>query len=198
MEPFGLALGMNSDEFAPWRDAFSSRSDAILLVEGDIDKAYFELLLDERHGSNRLDVSGDIVPYDGMGSLKNQVLLKFVLNRSRKVIVTYDLDVEGQIERNLKALNLKKNRDYFAVGKNAKGKQCIEGLLPDSVVKTVYAENVDLVRAAMNGAKDDKTSAKSNLKLKLYEEFANQSREDISCFESFYPLVKKINKALKG
>ena len=45
MQPFGLVLGLTSDEFAPWKDLFFSEGDAVMLVEGETDKEYFESLL---------------------------------------------------------------------------------------------------------------------------------------------------------
>jgi putative ATP-dependent endonuclease of OLD family len=63
MEPFGLALGVTKQEFSAWRGLFFSRSDAILLVEGDIDRAYLELVRDEAHGIRRLaDLPPTVVP----------------------------------------------------------------------------------------------------------------------------------------
>jgi putative ATP-dependent endonuclease of OLD family len=47
-------------------------ADTILLVEGDTDKKYFEMLRAPGHGSNRLLLQGDIVPYEGTGSLRTR------------------------------------------------------------------------------------------------------------------------------
>jgi hypothetical protein len=68
MAPFGQALGMNSEEFRPWHALFGSNSDAILLVEGDTDREYFELLRHESHGDKGLRFEGDVIAYDGVGS----------------------------------------------------------------------------------------------------------------------------------
>lgn len=65
MEPFGLILGISNEEFKPWKDLFFSDAKSILLVEGIIDKEYFELLRKEEHGKNRLIFDGDIFDYDG-------------------------------------------------------------------------------------------------------------------------------------
>src|SRR5262249_9259162 len=40
MRPFAEALGLDSEEFEPWKRIFSVASDRILLVEGDSDKGY--------------------------------------------------------------------------------------------------------------------------------------------------------------
>src|SRR5690606_2626070 len=42
MEPFGNILGLNNAEFAAWKDVLFSGKQCVLLVEGDIDKQYFE------------------------------------------------------------------------------------------------------------------------------------------------------------
>jgi putative ATP-dependent endonuclease of the OLD family len=50
MEPFALSLGLSDDSFIPWRELFFSQPEAVLLVEGDTDREYFELLRSEDHG----------------------------------------------------------------------------------------------------------------------------------------------------
>ncbi len=108
MKPFGLALGLESEEFKPWKELILSGSNAILLVEGGIDKEYFEMLRAHSHGTNRLDFPGEIVAYEGTGALQNTVLLRFVKNTYRKLFVTYDLDAEGQLQKALGALGLER------------------------------------------------------------------------------------------
>ena len=83
-------------------------ADTILLVEGETDKKYFEMLRRLEHGSNRSLLHGDIVPYEGTGSLSNNVLLRFIKNRHRRFFVTFDLDAIDRIERTLKGLQLEK------------------------------------------------------------------------------------------
>jgi len=81
MEPFGQALGIKNADFTPWKEVLFTSSDCILLVEGEIDKEYFQLLRDAAHGSNRLQFNGEIFPYGGRDNLKNAVLLNFIKNR---------------------------------------------------------------------------------------------------------------------
>ena len=196
MEPFGLALGLESEEFKPWKDIVLSGSESILLVEGKIDKQYFDMLRSDDHGTNRLSFSGEIVSYDGTGSLQNTVLLRFIKNRHPKFFVTYDLDAEEKLARPLKALGLKKKSHFYPVGVNSAGKRCIEGLLPESITKAVYASNPTLVQAATSGTKNEKASAQSNLKNLMFEEFRNSASPGKEYFGKFYTLVKIINKAL--
>lgn len=196
MEPFGLALGLSSEEFAPWKDLFFSGGDAVMLVEGDIDKEYFELLRDPKLGPHQLQFKGQIVPYDGAGSLQNSVLLRFIRNTFKRMFVTADLDMESALERNFKALGFVKNKDYAWVGVNAAGRKNIEGLLPDSVTTTVYAANPSLVQAATSGTADEQKDAKNKLKKLLLMEFKSKAKVSDGSYTGFYSLVRLANKQL--
>ncbi len=195
MVPFGLALGLDSKEFAAWKQLLSVESDAILLVEGETDKEYFEMLRDDAHGMNGLAFNGEVVSYDGTGSLSNTILLRFVKNRYKRLFVTFDLDAEKQVAKTLQALKLEKKRHFSAVGINVAGKRCIEGLLPDDVTEAVYAANASLVQAATAGTREEQNSAKNKLKKLLLQEFKIQASPGTKYFGRFYPLVKIINKA---
>lgn len=195
-KPFSLALGLDSTEFRPWKQLITTPTDSILLVEGDIDKEYFEMLKDPAHGKDQLTFEGDIVPYDGTGALQNTVLLRFIKNRHSRIFVTYDLDSEAQIEKTLQALALVKKQHYMPVGVNSAGKKNIEGLLPDSVTTAVYAANPALVQAATNGTKEEQKSAKGKLKKFLFEEFKRKAKPGAEFFGGFYQLTKVINKSM--
>jgi putative ATP-dependent endonuclease of the OLD family len=196
MAPFGVALGLDAEEFKPWKDMMLGSTDSILLVEGDTDKKYFEMLRDPKHGSNRLVLQGDIVPYEGTGSLSNTVLLRFIKNRHRKFFVTFDLDAVDRVEKTLKALKLEKQKQYLPIGHNAAGKRNIEGLLPESVTKAVYEANPSLVQAATAGTKEEQESAKKKLKNLLLADFERQATPGSEFFGGFYSVVKIINKAV--
>lgn len=196
MAPFGQALGLQADEFKPWKAMLLTGADATLLVEGETDKEYFEMLRAENHGNNRLHFQGEIVSYEGTGSLSNTVLLRFVKNRYPNFFVTFDLDAANRIEKHLKALQLEKGRHYFPVGHNAAGKRNIEGLLPDSVTNAVYGGNAALVQAATSGTKEEQESAKGRLKKLLLEEFKAKARPGDEFYARFYALAKTVNKAL--
>jgi putative ATP-dependent endonuclease of the OLD family len=195
MEPFAMSLGINNSEFGPWRDLFFTKENRILLVEGDIDVKYWKLLQDTMHGSNQLEYNGEIVSYDGVGSLSNTVLLRFVKGRYRRFFVTYDLDAEIQIIKQFNALELIKHKHFLPVGKNQAGKKDIEGLLPDRIRASVYSAHPNLV-AALCGNTQERKDAKQSLKQLLFEEFSQQARpgED---YAEFYKAAKIIDKALK-
>lgn len=197
MTPFGQALGMSSDEFKPWQKLFGSSGDAILLVEGDTDKQYFEMLRDPAHGANSLSFDGEIIPYDGTGTLKNTVLLRFIKNRYKRVFVTFDLDMKNEVEKCLSALNMKKDIDFVAVGLDAPGKRSIEGLLPDAVRTAVFTAWPNLVMAATSGTKEEKEQAKNQLKRKYLEEFKSTSKPGSEHFAQFYKIVKIANRSLR-
>jgi len=196
MEPFGLALGLESEELRPWKNLLLSGAEAVLLVEGETDKAYFEMLRDAGHGNNRLDFSGEVVSYDGTGSLRNTVLLRFIKNRYRRLFVTYDLDAHDSVVPSLTALGLERNKQFAPVGLNAPGKRSIEGLLPEAVTSAVYAANAELVQVATQGSKKEQQAARGELKKLLLAEFKQKASPGAEYYGHFYPLVRKINKAL--
>ncbi|HXF48459.1 MAG TPA: AAA family ATPase [Verrucomicrobiae bacterium] len=195
MEPFGLALGVENQEFEPWRKLFFSKKDSVLLVEGDIDKEYFELLRDPVHGTGQLKFEGEIFPYEGKGTLSQPVVLKFIKDRCKKIFITYDLDAEPDIERCLIGLGFERNTHYSALGQNLAGKKNIEGLLPDQVTSKVLGENPGLVQQAMNGTSEEKRTAKQRLKRLLLEEFKSVAVPGNEFFGKFYEVTKIINKA---
>ncbi len=196
MAPFGHALGLQAEEFKPWKAMLVTDADAILLVEGDTDKEYLEMLRAPEHGSNRLHFQGEIVSYEGTGSLSNTVLLRFVKNRYPKFFVTFDLDAADRIEKHLKALQLERGTHYVPVGQNVAGKRNIEGLLPDSVTTAVYGGNAGLVQAATSGTKEEQDSARGRLKKLLLQEFKARARPGEEFFGQFYAVARIINKAL--
>lgn len=195
MVPFGKALEVNAEDFRPWKEMIFSRSNCVLLVEGDIDKEYFEMLRADHHGANRLSLNGDVISYGGTGSLTTGALLKFIRDRHSKFFLTYDLDAADRVEKSLSSLQLEKGKHYAPVGRDAPGKRNIEGLLPDAVTKAVYESNADLVQAAMSGNKQEQESAKSRLKRKLLDQFRSSAKPGTD-YVKFYALVQQINRAL--
>lgn len=198
MTPFGQALGMSSDEFKPWQKLFGSQSDAILLVEGDTDKTYFEMLRDPVHGDNALKFDGEIIAYDGTGTLKNNMLLRFIKNRYKRVFLTFDLDMKPEVERCLASLDMKKDADYVAIGVDAPGKRAIEGLLPEAVRTAVFTACPDLVMAATSGNKEEREQARNQLKRKYLVQFQLVAKPGNEHFAEFYKIAKLANKALRN
>lgn len=197
MEPFGLALGVNRQEFKAWHDLFFAKADSILLVEGDTDKEYFEQLRDPRHGTNQLRLSGEVFPYGGKDTLKQAVLLKFIRDRYRKLFVTFDLDACDTVERSLQAVGLQYGTHDSPVGLEEPGKDNIEGLLPDSVKTAVRAAHPALMDQTCSNKQEERKSAVSKLKRLYLDEFKKVSQPTTEFYGGFYPLVRLINRALQ-
>lgn len=195
-KPFAQTLGWCSEDIHSWKDLIFNNSDSLLLVEGEIDKEYLEMLRDESHDANRLIFEGEIVSYGGIGSLKNASLLNLIQSRCQTLFITYDLDSEQDVGPWLQSKGFRKNRDHLAIGKNVAGQRDIEGLLPDIVKRTVNGDHVNLVDASNSGTSEEKKNAKLELKRLYLQEFKDKSTPGQEYFENFYSLAKKLNKAL--
>jgi len=196
MEPFSLILGLSTDEFRPWKELFFGNNESTLLVEGSTDKAYFEMLRGEEHGSNRLSFEGTIFDYDGFGSLKNPTMLKFIQNRSKSSFITYDLDVESEVKKALERNGFVHKENFLGMGLNKPGMKAIEGLLPQDLVASVNKDNHDLVQQAIYGTKDEQKPAKNSLKKLYFEKFKAECEPTKEWFGGFYKVVKVINSGL--
>lgn len=197
-EPFELALGMVGPEFETLKDAFFSKENNIILLEGSIDVEYFEMLRDKRHGKNKFNFTGELYPYGGFGFLNNAVLLKFIKERFNKLIVTIDLDAIGNVKTNFDKAGYIKDKDYFLIGLDKPGYRCVEGLLPDFIKSNVNNENSELVFALQSEDKDERKSAKDKLKALYLIEFKKDIKFDESYFSEFYKLTAKMNKKLNN
>lgn len=197
-EPFELALGITGPEFEAFKNVFFSDSNGILLVEGDTDKEYFELLRQESHGKNKLNFSGDIFSYDGIGNLKNPVLLRFIKERFSKSIITLDLDMAHTLKNTFDMLKFDENKHYFTIGINSPGKKNIEGLLPKAITSKVYHDNPDLVQQQSSNVVTERQEATKRLKKILLEEFKKSALLNEEYYREFYVIVKKINKSLRS
>jgi hypothetical protein len=155
------------------------------------------MLRDAAHGVNALSFDGEIIAYDGTGTLRNTVLLRFIKNRYKRVFVTFDLDMKAEVEKCLTALSMKKDIDYLAIGVDAPGKRAIEGLLPDAVRSAVFSKYPDLVMAATSGTKEERDSARNQLKRKYLEDFTATSKPGSEFFSEFYKVAKIANRALR-
>ena len=196
MAPFAQALGFDSIVFEPWKELFSRGANNLLLVEGKLDKEYLELLRDETHGNQRLQFSGEIVAYEGTGTLSNPVLLSLLKNRCRRMFVTFDLDSEKEVSKSLKSIGLERNRDFIAIGVNAPGRRNIEGLLPESVrvdVRQRHPEWVDALESSDRGERED---AKRKLKNGYLEAFKKAAKVSSTELSDFYALTKSLNRCL--
>lgn len=197
MQPYSHALGLSTDAIVPWRPLLESKGNVMLLVEGAIDKEYFEMLRDPAHGKEQLVIDGEILDYEGTGSLDNSVLLRFIQRLHKRMFVTYDLDAEDKLKKKLENLGLENQKDFLAIGANAPGRKNIEGLLPDSVRASVNQANPDLVDAMASGTPDERRQARRVWKQKLLEEFRTKATPGAEYFGTFYKVARAINKALK-
>lgn len=196
MRPFAIALGVTSESFGPWRSILFADADELILVEGEIDKDYFEDLRRKEHQDKRLDLKGAVFPYGGDGFFSHDVMMKFILERFNRVIITFDLDVDSKVARKLEHLGLKKNEDFFAIGLPNGGKRNIEGLLPSSItseVARIHPDVFDLASSSDEGNRD----AKQKLKRLKQETFFKEYSPLSDGYIELYRLVDNINKALR-
>lgn len=171
MLPFSENLGIIPSEFTSWRSIVGANANKIILVEGDIDKEYFEYYRDLHQLIYNIPPDVEIIPYGGFGSLKNSQLLQFMIKRFRRVFITFDLDVKKDVEAILKSIGLNEEKDFLPIGLNSPGDGCIEGLLPRSIKSKVYANNPGLVSALTSQDNNDRKSAKNALKKEFIKEF---------------------------
>jgi predicted ATP-dependent endonuclease of OLD family len=196
-EPFALSLGITGEDFGPLKSTIFSGKNDIILVEGNSDKEYFELLKENYHGTNKLNFDGEIFPYGGAGNIKNNILLRFIKERFKRFVVTIDLDKYSDTKSTFQSLGLTENKEFLIIGKNETGKKCIEGLVPSSLLAKVYAENVNLVQETMENSEDGK-KARTKIKQKVLEAFKKEEEnKDTTLFAEFYPIVKKLNNVFK-
>lgn len=195
MLPFAENLGVVPQEFDSWKQVFSDKSSKVLLVEGEIDKEYFDILKKKYSKLYTIPNDVEILPYNGKDSLKNTAILTFMISRLGKVFITFDKDAAGEIQSRLTAIGLIENKDFCSIGNDQDGAGCIEGLLPNSIKSKVYAENTDLVTALTSADSGARRSAKSNLKRKLLEQFANSDcgEDELAGYRT---LIRKIEKGL--
>jgi hypothetical protein len=198
MHPFALALGINAELFAPWKDLLVSDSDTVLLVEGKIDQEYLEYFRNPLHGDNQLKYSGPILPYEGKDSLKAGAILRFIREHFKKCVVTYDLDAESQLSQSLTISGFTIGTDAISVGLSVPGKGNIEGMVPQQISARVYSENPDLVTQAMSGSTDEKKSAKNQLKAKMLAHVKLVSDPSEDEFKSFYSFIRRIDKVFQS
>lgn len=171
MVPFAENLGIVPKEFQPWKTLFGSHKSRVVLVEGDIDKEYFDYIKDNYSSIYSLPLDVDVVPYGGKDALRNTSILQFMINRFGRVYITFDLDAENDVRKSLERIGLVDGKDFCAVGHPTPGSECIEGLLPAEVKRKVYADNYELVNALGSQDANVRRSAKNNIKSHFLAEF---------------------------
>lgn len=194
MLPFADNLGIVPKEFGDWSSLFDTHSPKVVLVEGAIDKAYFDHMKKNYPNIYKLPHDVEVVEYGGKDSLKNTSILQFMINRFSRVYITYDLDAEKEVKRALERIGLEQTTDHCAIGIPEDGSDCIEGLLPPEVKKTVFSDNYEKVVALGSQDPNVRRSAKSALKTKFLEEFTSKEFDEKDLGE-FKKLFTKIGKA---
>ncbi|WP_424176877.1 ATP-dependent nuclease [Yoonia sp. TsM2_T14_4] len=194
MLPFAANLGVVSDEFIPWKKIVGSANSKIVLVEGAIDVEYFNILRDKFPEIYALPADVEVVGYGGKDALKNTQVLQFMLSRLEKVYITFDLDAEHEVTTKLRSIGLEVDKHFCSIGIDKPGRECIEGLLPEAILRDVYAQRVDDVLALGSANSSAKKSAKSNLKQAALERFRNCSLNSADIPE-MARLIKKIARA---
>lgn len=194
MLPFADNLGVLSDEFIPWKKIVGAANSQVVLVEGEIDVEYFKILKEKFPTLYNLSDDIEIVAYGGKDALKNTQVIQFMLSRLERVFITFDLDAKNEVARKLESIELVEDKDFCPVGLDRPGQDCIEGLLPRSIMSEVYAENTDEVAALGSAHSEAKKAAKSKLKKEALEKFRNCSLPSGELAE-FAKLIKKISKA---
>lgn len=190
MAPFSDHLGISPAEFTSLKPLFSSDKSRVLLVEGSIDQEYFHHIQQNSLPCGQLESGIEVVPYGGKDTLKNTLLIQFVLRKFDQVFVTYDLDAEDEVSAALARVGLKKNSDYIGLGLNQAGKDCIEGLLPKNILSSVNGRETDLVMKLGSRDSSERRHAKDSLKKLYLAEF--KSRTDLTV-QDLQELSKAIN-----
>lgn len=197
MLPYAETLGLDSTAFESWKGFFVTAQEDVLLVEGVSDKAYFEDLRNpEKHGANALQWKGDITPYDGSSNLKAGIFLRFLKQRSRRLIVTVDLDAKVQCGKHLEELGFKEGHDLFYIGTKQPGLDSIEGLVPAAIRGVIYKDHPDKVAALASGT-EARNKARKEIKELLQKEFLNKATAGTDDYKEFYKMAKAINRANK-
>lgn len=188
MIPFADNLGLVSSEFHDWKKAFSSHSSKVVLVEGDIDREYFELFREKFPNIYKIAEDVEVVPYEGKDALKNTALLRFMINKFKKVFITFDLDASKDVTPSLGRLGLQDGQDFSSIGVNRAGCECIEGLLPDSIRSAVHSINVDDVNAMMSADNNIRRGARQRLKRAYLERLRLQppSETELTAFKVLF------------
>jgi putative ATP-dependent endonuclease of the OLD family len=196
MAPFADHLGIGNEEFLNLRPLFSGDKSRVLLVEGESDQEYFRFLQNNSLACEKLDASIEVVPYGGKDTLKNTLLVQFVLRKFDRVFVTYDLDVDTEIRNALNRLGLRISIDYAPIGIEQPGKKCIEGLLPQSVLSAVTGRETDLVMKLTSTNSQERRAAKDQLKRAYLAEFIKRDDYQPEELKELAKVVRRVNARL--
>ncbi len=198
MAPFADHLGINSEEFTNLRPLFSSDESKVLLVEGPIDQEYFRFLQNHELECEQLAPHIEVVPYGGKDTLKNTLLIQFVLRKFDRVFVTYDLDAARDVRAALSRIGLIDKQHFFGLGLNQAGKDCIEGLLPQRILSIVNGRETDLVMKLGSKINSERRTAKDALKKAYLAEFKSRTDYTKEELRELSKVVRLINEKLNS
>jgi putative ATP-dependent endonuclease of OLD family len=198
MAPFQDHLGIGPEDFRNLRHLFTTYKSKVLLVEGSLDQEYFHCLQRQSLPCETLTPDIEVVAYGGKDTLKNTLLIKFVLRKFDRVFVTYDLDAHTEVQAALNRIGLKPQEDYIPLGLAQTGKECIEGLLPQRVLAAVNGRETDLIMQLGSRDNAERKKAKECLKHKYLEEFKSLTDHRAEDLKEFSKVVKRINHRLNA
>lgn len=198
MAPFADHLGISSEEFSCLKPLFSADKSKVLLVEGPIDQEYFQFFQQHSLACDQLSNSIEVVPYGGKDTLKNTLLIQFVLRKFDRVFVTYDLDAAADVRSALGRVGLKESADYSGLGVDQAGKDCIEGLLPQSVLSAVNGRETDLVMKLGSKDNSERRKAKDALKKFYLAEFKAKTDHTKEDLKELAKIVRLVNARLNA
>jgi len=193
--PFSEHLGVPESELKTFKTLFGFKQN-VLLVEGDVDKQYFEFLREKSLGKYVLDKSIEILPYGGYGALTNGLLLKFTLSNYNKYLITFDLDAKSKVLKSLEGIGLKEKDGYLPIGLSRGGCESIEGLLPERVLSAVHGRETELVTKLRASDENERKKAKDSLKKLFLEEFKKHEDYTEAELKEFSAVIKMINEKL--
>ncbi|NKF20872.1 ATP-dependent nuclease [Solimonas marina] len=198
MAPFADHLGISSEDFSCLKPLFSADKSKVLLVEGPIDQEYFRFFQEHSLACDRLSGSIEVVPYGGKDTLKNTLLIQFVLRKFDRVFVTYDLDAAADVRAALGRVGLKESTDYIGLGVSQAGKDCIEGLLPQSVLSAVNGRETDLIMKLGSKDNSERRKAKDALKKLYLAEFKAKTDHTKEDLKELAKVVRLVNTRLNA
>lgn len=198
MAPFADHLGISPEEFSSLKPLFSADKSKVLLVEGAIDQEYLQFLQQHSLACDKLASCIEIVPYGGKDTLKNTLLIQFVLRKFDRVFLTYDLDAASEARTALARVGLKENTDYTGLGVEQAGKDCIEGLLPQRVLSAVNGRETDLVMKLGSRDNTERRKAKDALKKQYLSEFKSRTDYTKEELKELAKIVRLVNSRLNA
>lgn len=198
MAPFADHLGISAEEFSALKPLFSADKSKVLLVEGSIDQEYFQFLQQHSLACDQLASCIEVVPYGGKDTLKNTLLIQFVLRKFDHVFLSYDQDAAQDVRAALTRVGLKENIDYAGLGVSQPGKDCIEGLLPQSVLSAVNGRETDLVMKLGSKDNSERRRAKDALKKAYLNEFKSRTNHTKEELKELSKVVRLVNSRLNA